>query len=303
MVAAGTQVDKVEIEGSVIRHIRTTVMSEAPLSEVQPRLVTRLATVFPVLPSAAPTRYLEFDPNTGRGILITEQAPQLRRIRVRHTRGRDAVYRDDAAREADSDGASAWNVMFPYTYFVFPFRMTEQTAGRLSSFTIDGTMLLFRRDPFRSQEDTFWNARTPNVDNGGGICWGGTLSPQPSFSAHIDYMINTFYTSTFNQDLGHHTPFNNSLTEWEAHSGPLDYLTWPMWDGPGAQNINAIRAYLVGGQPVPNIAELNPAFVALPELPQNFTVLRAQQWLNSLPEGARRRFVVALSTTPEASDG
>lgn len=289
--------DKIVIEGNLMRHIRTSVISEAPLDSISEHLITRLPTIFPVLPSAGPTRYIGFDPNTQRGMMIVEIPPRTRSINVAHSGDR---YREDAA--ANKTG---WRVTFPFTYFVFPFHTMELTGGRIREFTIGNTGLFWRKETFRNADADFFHiAAVPNVDTGGGICWGSTITPQGSLSEHIDAMINTFFTSTFNQDLGHRTPFGTSLTQWEKDSEqPLNYLNWELWNEETNVNIEQLWAIFAQDQVPPvNMAELNPAYVDIPELPQNFTVLRAREWLQSLTPQHRARLAVALQPLDVAEE-
>lgn len=291
--------DRIVIEGSMIRHVRETLISEAPLESLSQHLVTRLPTIFPVLPSAGPTRYIGFDPNTQRGLMIVEVAPRTRSIQVRHASGQ---YPDDEAR-AGRSAVGTFRVNFPFSYFVFPFRTSEQTDGALTNFTIGNTALYWRKEPFRdAATDQFYIAQCPNIDTAGGICWGGTINPEGSLSAHVDAMINEFFTTQFNEDLGHRTPFGHSLIQWEDDSQtPLSYLGWPMFGtrGLGQTIENIWNTWAHNRAPIPNMAELNPAFVDIPELPQNFTVLRARQWLDTLPAQTRTRFVAALELSAD----
>lgn len=289
--------DRLIIEGQVIRHVRETVVSEAPLDSLASRLVTRLPTTFPTLPSAAATRFLAFDPNAGRGLILLEVKPRHHTIQVMHHGG---TYPEDAAR-ADADHISRFRVLLPYTYFVFPFS-TREINGQMTNFTVDGGSLYWRKDPYRHDDPTLVIAPVPNVDNGGGICWGSTARPGRSLSEHLDALVNEFFLTQFNEDLGHRTPFGTSLTEWERNSqSGLDFLSWPFWDSDQAHSVTmeSIWTQNIGGARLPNMADINPSFVEIPPLPEDFTVARAQQWLAQLNPGQRRRLSAAITLNEE----
>lgn len=286
--------ERIIIEGNIARWVREEVINEASLESLAPHLTTRLSTTLPVLPQHA-TRYVSFDPEAGNGIIVVETTPKRHTMVVRHSS--HSAHTEDAARR-DNDGLSRFNVQLPYQYFAYSFTVRERD-GRLSNFTIDRSHLFWAKDPVRSPDDQLWVARCPNVDSGGGICWGSTTSDSSSLSARIDDLVNNFYTTTFNEDLGHLTPFDDSLLRWEADSeDPLAYRNWPMWDGT-SRPLSAIHQYLRTAEPT-NMAELNPTHVDLPVLPENFTVARAQQWIASLSDGARRRLEAAIASEPIA---
>jgi hypothetical protein len=292
--------DKMVIEGSIIRHIREQVIAEAPLADMAPHLITRLPTIFPVLPSTGATRYLGFDPQSHRGLILVELQPRTHNIVVQHQPLAHSRYRQDAERR-NADDKSVFKVALPFTYFLFAFNVRETLPGILSNFTVDGASLWFRREPIREYTDTLIPAQVPNVDSGGGICWGSTVRPQNSLSAHIDAMINEFFHTTFNEDLGHRTPFGTSLLEWERNSvNPMAYYNWPMWEEEfDAITLNDLWQRNIHGIPAPDVMQLNPSFVEMPELPPEFTVLYAKEWLAALPEAARNRMITAATQVQE----
>ena len=160
------------------------------------------------------------------------------------------------------------------------------------NFTIDSSYLFWAKDPIRAATDPVWIAPVPNVDGAGSICWGTTDSDSSSLSAKIDDLVNNFFTTTFNEDLGHRTPFGTSLTQWETNSvDPLAWREWVFWNSTSME-VSAIAARMGSAEPT-NMAELDPSFLDLPILPPNFTVLRAREWFDGLSAGAQRRLLLA----------
>lgn len=282
--------EQIIIEGDVARRVRMEVLDETLLANLAPHLTTRLATTLPVLPQN-PARFINFNPETGDGIILIETRPRRHIIQVQHRSDR---YARDAERR-DDDGLSRFNVQLPYQYFAYAFTFhTRQDA--LANFTVGAAFLFWAKEPFREPTDTLYVASCPNVDSSGSICWGSTRSDASSLSAKLDDQVNNFFTTIFNEDLGHMTPFGTSMLEWEeASEDPLAWRTWEYWDNARAMTVEEIADH-ISAAPLTNMAELNPAFVAIPPLPENFTLARAQEYLSSLNPGAHRRLAAALAT-------
>jgi hypothetical protein len=292
--------DRIVIEGGIVRSERIEVLGETALSLIEPYLTRYERTTFPVLPRG--TVHLAYDRNTGAGHLLVEQPPQRHTLAVAH-HGRY----NEQGHGRNPEGADLFTVQFPYQYFAFTFTMRIREDYPVN-FTVDGNLLYWRPLPLTSEDDWLYPAAVPNVDPGGGICWGGTLhhADNTSLVQRINAMVNSFAHTTFNEDLGHRTPFGTSLTRWvESSADPLAHLSRAYWQNPERptdlrraafqlQNIN----HQIGGERLP-IAEINPSFVAIPELPDNFTVARAREYLRQLPEGPRRRMIAAVASLDE----
>lgn len=293
--------DRVVIEGGVVRHERIETVSQAPLEALAPHLVKPIATILPVLP-ANPVRYIAFDGETNRGLMLVEKAPGLRHIRVAHE---GAHYTDDYQRRdaaGDAGQAGTWRVQFPWSYFAFPFRVSVQGAGVLHDFVIDNTLLYWSREQFRTTQQQLLPARAPNVDEDGRICWGYTRAVNTSLSERVDDYINNFSTTTFNEHLGHVTPFGTSLTEWETQSpadNPLAWRDWPIWEQQAGRFITVDQIpHETPATPL-EAAQLDPTYIELPPVPQNFTIARAREYLLGLAEPARQRLILAVQAFTE----
>lgn len=287
--------ERIIIEGDRARLERIELLSETPLAALAPHLTTRLATVMPVLPRN-PVRYLAFDPNDGRGLMLVETPPKRTVLTMRHRT--DTNHRIDAARARDSDdGLARFYVQTPYQYFAYAFTF-DVSGEALARFGISRHYLFWARDPISEPSSPIWRALCPNIDETGSICFGGTPSDSTSLAAKVDDLVNNFFTTTFNEDLGHATPFEGSLLDWERDSEtPMSYRNWPLWEEPPLR-VEQLPSY-VHETPITPIAEINPTHVNLPELPENFTVLRARRWLQQLDEGARRRITYAIQHLTE----
>jgi hypothetical protein len=285
--------DTIELDGTGrARLVRRQVLHEGALADLAPHLTTRLPTTLPVLPQN-PTRFAHFDPETGTGLFLIETPPRLHHMRVAHYSGRHPT---DQERQTDGN-VGVFKVQLPWQYFAYSVHIAI-TGSSLRDFSVRESFLYWARDPIRSTSDKMFPALCPNVDEAGSICWGQTQSDSSSLSAQLDDLVNNFFTTTFNEDLGHFTPFGFSLTEWEADSeDPLAHRAWPIWEQDNGLTALEVHEALLNREPT-NIANLNPAYVALPTLPHDFTVARAREWWDSLDEGAQRRLSAALALEP-----
>jgi hypothetical protein len=289
------------IEGDIVRQIRTEIISEAPLQSLAPFLTTKLPTTIPVLPQN-PTRFLYFDPNAKTGIIIVETKPRRHVIQMLHERGDDdhIDYPEDFKRK-DDDNISRFNVLLPWQYFAYTFKV-ELAGDSFTSFQVDRSSLFWAPEPYRTEDQLLWVAKCPNVDEDGRICWGGTASHETSLSARIDDLTNNFFVTIFNSHLGHTSPFDHSLTEWEKHSdGLLAHRDWPIWEPNLGTPVTSIAERMLQAKPT-NMADLDPSFVNIPPLPENFTVARAQHWIAGLDDGTRRRLLAAVARATEETN-
>lgn len=283
--------DQVIIEGDAVRLVRTQVIHETLLNNLVPHLFTREPVTLPLLPRN-PVRFLSFNPDAQNGLAVLETKPRRTTMQVRHSG--DTRQTRDASR-AEHDGIARFNVALPFQYFAYNLRITPRRDGTLENFTIVDSYLFWSPTAITSPNDRLWIAQCPNVNGSGGICWGSTRSDPTSLANRLDDLTNNFWTTVFNEDLGHRTPFGTSMTEWEEHSDGLSpHLNWPMFRTPGPFAWSELPDR-VGHHPR-SVADLDPSFVELPELPEAFSLARAHEWLNSLPENTLRRLTLALDT-------
>lgn len=285
--------DRIVFEGGLVRRERIETLSEVPIESMRDLLVRKIATTFPILPTN-PVRYMHFDGETGRGMWLVETPPARRYIRVWH--GREERY-DDGQRR-DDEGVGIWHVQLPWQYFRFSFS-THERDGAIANFTIDDTYLFWAKNALRGPDHPLFPAPVPNVDNAGKICWGGTRADSTSLNARIDDYINNFTTTTFNEDLGHRTPFGHSLTDWEENydaNNPLAWHNWDVWQGTPITPLELSKE--LEPTALPPMAQLNPSYIELPTPPANFTLARAQEYLAGLTPAARLRLAAAFANVP-----
>lgn len=285
---------RIEIEGQVARVIEETIVAETSLAALMPHLETRLPSYLPLLPDH--TRVVAFNPDTKRGALLVELPPARRHLRVRIERG-DRVPPID--RDRTAQGLAVWHVQMPFQYFFYAFTLRDTTTriAGTQDFTLDNGLYLWRKEAIRSLNDPVWTGRIWNVDNNARICWGYTRHETASLALRVDDMVKSFPHTIFNLHLGYPRPNElASMLAWEQESeNPLAYREWSDWNGtPLYRSINELfeRAMREEGLPTPTPLENGTDAIPLP--PETFTVARALEWMDGLPEQRRNRFLHAL---------
>jgi hypothetical protein len=291
-----TAIEQIIIEGDEARVVRVETVSRSLLKNLGPHLTTQQPVTLPIMPQN-PVRFAFFDGEQGDAVFLVETSPRRAWMQMIHER-RDTNHPEDHRRADPADGVARFHVALPWQYFAFYVKIKPRPDGSFTDFTIANSRLFWAKDAIRALTDKLVVAPCPNVDTDGRICWGSTAVPETHLSARIDGLVNAFWTTQFNEHLGHNTPFRGSMTEWEKHSeGIAPHRAWPIWDTIRSLTAkDVIEALRAGG--ATNPADLDPSYMVVPELPQNFTVARAREWVEQLPEGARRRLMLAITDIP-----
>jgi len=275
-------------------------LGEAPLDALAPHLITRQATIMPVLPDH--TRVAYYNPETRQGAVIVEKHPTVETIVVGYDTGyRDLADEDRERVERGGERRAEFRIPLPYIEFEFQFALIDGTGrdnttfdDHLVQFRIDKTHAYMRPNPIRALDDPLWWARIPNISPGGSICWGQTRADTGSLSARIDEKVKTFFRTPFNNHLGMPIPSKyTSYSAWERDADTIGaYLDWPEW------NTSEYTVTAVLGTTAPQdttaLVETGTAW-NLPEPPRMFTIGRAREWANSLDTRARRVVLEAVT--------
>lgn len=296
------QIEQIIIEGDKATLVRHEIVTETLLANLAPHLFVEKPVSMPMLPQN-PVRFSHFDGTAGKGVFLIETYPRRTWMRMIHDRG-EGDFPDDEARETDENGIAVFNVHIPWQYFAFPVTFTRNAEGQLIDFTVHRSRLYWAKKAIHTVDDELFIAPAPNVDELGYICWGGTGADTTHLHGRMDHLVNNFWSTVFNEHLGHQTPFGGSLTEWEANSEGIEpHLQWDWWDSRRARKITVKDVMITAhdGTEI-NLASLDPSWTNMPDLPQNATVGRFREWIDSLPEGARRRLLLATQdvTIPDA---
>lgn len=291
---------RIEIEGQIARVVEQTTLYETTLEQLMPQLVTRLPTYLPILPDQ--TKVVAFNPETKRGGLLIEQPPARRNLRIFNDRG--ATNGPDARRQNENaDNIGVFHLQMPWVYFFYGFTVgidgeafNEDTI--LQDFRLDQGFYLWRNEKLTSMDDRLWRGKVPNVDNGSWICWGYTRHDTSSLAERINDMVKNFSSTTFNYHLDAPKPNKyRSYTAWEEDSlkDPLCYLNWDEWTSDQTV-VGTVSQFFTRhvDTPLGPVADLSRSTDVIPEPPAQFTVARALDWMNNLPEHRRAQFLHAL---------
>lgn len=296
--------DFIEIEGQIARLVKRQITAEVPLSELMPHLTIQQPTFLPVLPDH--TRIVAFNPETRRGAVLIELAPSRKGFRIHNdqgeTRGPDAKRQNEAP-----DLVGVFQLQLPWAYFIYSFRIgtdnTAITGGKLQDFTIDQGLYFWRPDRIQKLDDQLWGGRIPNVDTQGWICWGNSRHETTSLANRINDMVKNFTNTKFNYHLGAPKPsIYPNYTEWEKDSlkNPLCFSAWEEWKTLPGRTIQSVFESLMD-KDLPAASDLSRSELAIPEPPAYFSVARAAEWMNALPEQSRARFLHALRRWTDAN--
>lgn len=303
--------DFIEIEGEIVRHIRREVVSETTLALAAPHLERRAPSLYPVLPRN--TVVAAFDPDAKRGALIVERVPERVNLNVHFDMGLTG----NTPNEDYNRGRRAqFNIQFPYLYFVYGYKMDVRPVGDhvgLARFSLDRSNLFWAPKPIVNLDDRIWPAKLANVNNSALICWGTpNWDTQDTMATRINQMVNEFPITTFTNHYGMPRPSDYaSYVAWEAASeNPLCFRDWEQFKtNTGSKKVDEfILKIMANGTGVDYTGMPRPedmAEVIIPEPPAQFTTGRLRQWIETIPEPLRRRFLAEAARVgaEEPTDG
>ena len=149
----------------------------------------------------------------------------------------------------------------PWEYYVVSVSNAPQTNDFGSVWYQMSTMYLFwaKNKVEDIEELSLFTCNIPNVSEWGDICLGETNSTEPNMTRRITEVVNMFYDTTFNGDLGAAPGPYRSWGEWVAAGkaeDPMAESVWPITDQ--ASSIKKILGSL-NSFVLPNTADLRPA--------------------------------------------
>lgn len=128
-----------------------------------------------------------------RTIVVIEQPPQIRSV----TLSPELVsFKDISASQGNNSSGYRFRLSFPYVLFFLIF-----DKGKYS-----GHELYFRNKPLLSTRERVYLAPIPNIfsENGSRMCMGEgfNINKNDSISKQSEFVVSTFWQSTFNDHLG-----------------------------------------------------------------------------------------------------
>ena len=301
-------VQRIEIEGELVRVIHVDVVQSARLEDVLPHIENRPPISMFHPRSAIYTHWNESNPANKQVKYLLELPPGIRSIIK-------SGYR--------------YRIALPWTYFVFSFT-TASDVNYGPNWQIIDYFVFHARDRVRDMESRLWSAFLPNVYEDGRICFGSTSPPidQP-LADRVDQYVNDWYQTQFNNDVHgsrlHPLPYGGRLPNgWNlwvtatTERGASSYLDWPEWnqtqEEDGAPSFTVAQALGIIPDPntrhayhmpiVPNRPAIATVADAIPPIQFPMTFGRSEEWLRTLEPTQRHRLHQALNLiiaeTPDA---
>lgn len=294
-------VQRIEIEGDLVRVINVDVITQAALTDILPHIENRPPITMFKPRSAIFTHWDESNPSNKIVKFLCELAPGTRAI-VKNNR--------------------RYRIALPWTYFVFSFS-TSRDINQGASWSIIDYFVFHSRDRVTGLDSRLWSAFLPNVYSDGRICFGSTGpdTNQP-LADRVDQLVNNWYLTQFNNDVHgtrqHPLPYRGRLPNGWAlwvnatnERGASSYLDWPEWEMTnGEEGVESFTVREVLGIQDENTARtsnhgdnirINPDRVtsptvrdAIPEIISPMTFGRAEEWLRTITPVDRFRLNVAL---------
>lgn len=270
-----------EIQGDEVVVRRTEVLRKMKLAQLMPHLVQRAPVTLPNLPRTAVfAHYDESQPNKKIVYFLSEIAPGIKTITKEN--------------KLSGHNKRRYRLAMPWTYFWF----VAVQEGTRTNFTITDYRCFHSRKQYKDVATSeFFVAFCPNIykDNGT-ICFGSTGAPVDTVDKQIDYIVNTWYTTEFNDHLDRSDmmwPFGgNSFKNWverTSSDGTNAWLDFPEWN---STRKKFTIADLLGA----GVARTDKmtSDVSIPEIPVPMTFGRAEEWLKSISPVNRGRLKIAL---------
>jgi len=123
--------------------------------------------------------------------------------------------------------SGTFKVAMPWQYFLFSWERVNENEWGIKYY-INRSFVLWSKKRITSLNDPCGIARLPNVyGDANGICFGGVYSKVVDHIQRMDDLVNSFYGSKFNDDLGLRVPYK-SMEVWQekTEQNPFCWMGW-----------------------------------------------------------------------------
>jgi len=155
------------------------------------------------------------------------------------------LYFENEYDESREIPAGTAEVAMPWQYFIFRVEDAEPNTLGIEKH-INTVQLLWAKERLTSRDAPVSVAQIPNVDDSAYICLGDAF-PQSDMpiADRIDEIMSTFYSelSTFNHDLGWHTPYGNDETDtwvFQTQRYPNIWKQWSLYTLPFSNFVQTV---------------------------------------------------------------
>lgn len=264
-------VQKLEIQGDEVQVVETQVVRKIALKDLMPHLVQRPPITIANLPRTAVfVHWDETNPIRRVMYLLCEMSPGVRTI----TKGYGGSKRK-------------YRLAFPWTYFWFVC-VNEGTRWAITNYKA-----FHAPKRYNGPKSELWTAFCPNINHQrADICFGSTGAPPGPIDEQIDWIVNNWYVTEFNDHLdGEMTyPFGGrNFKNWvdKTTENPACWTDFPEWKN-GARKQWTVEAVV---QASANIRpEIMEAVYAIPEIKTPLTFGSADEWLREKVPNATDRW-------------
>lgn len=269
------RVQQVIIEGGLVKIVEVAIVKQASLEDFLPLLTTRQPIHVPNLPAGITHLGAYPLPNGATEVdVLVENIPAMHYIAFQ----KGAIHRNA------QNPVLNYRLALPWTYFAF--NMTSDDPNLKGSWSCSNWTIWWSNTRVTSLNDKVSRVNLPNCYADGRICFGSLgRAGTNTLADFVNGTINTFWTSTFNEDLTVTYPGGyQNFEEWQAASTntPDIWTTWPELHTPFKTLKEVFRA------PADRFA---PVIVegTIPAVPMPYTFASIDQWFNLMGHEEKQR--------------
>lgn len=271
------------IENNQARIVDITESYPCSIEDLVKKLETKPDFQYGPLPEG--TAFVAITDNGNRIRILIGRPPGIRQVTTDYHHLRFVSTEDEGSTRTR---LRHYTVSLPWLYWHF----SGSIIGT-DDISIDESYMYASLQKITSMSDMIYRVPLPNLYSDARICWGSS-SPDSSIRglARLDVLVNEYFNTEFNDDLYQPVPRPfTSMTEWQAATA-AEKNTWTKLnlDPMGILSDQFLQPHLIANPQVT---------ITIPPPPESFTIGRAREWMNSIPERDRRVILNALATFAE----
>jgi hypothetical protein len=263
------------IEGGMIRVIEEKILHQAPLEAALANIVTRTPAIVTNVPEGCKHFAVFPTPDGLEASVVIEEYPSVKNIVYHPRNGERKVYR----------------VHMPFVYFTFRLLNPDQTGA--GTWTLNDWRVFVAPHIVKGIDEPLLAVPLPNTSADGRTCEGNIEYMRSGSNELGDicrYIVNTFWTTTFNDHMGIRFPGGfKGFEEWQeaATKDPMQWKDWKKsWDT-DAKTGTAFRT-IFGSK----VRFDDPIITdgMIPSIRAPYTYDQFDEWYKALPKMAQEKF-------------
>lgn len=252
-----------EIVGGEVRFYNRNLVDSKPLSELVKQYASEEHNNWrsPILPPGT----IAVSSSHGFSMFAIERPPRRTHIIGAHDLGEFMTEVEDHVR--DGDKTIVQNLPVPWEYYIISVSDRAHPLGFGGEAHAFGALSVFwsRKKLDSTSELELYTANLPNISSNGLVCLGATAPVNNDPQAKVTEMIDGFYDSVFNTDLGSQSGPAPSWYDWgklREHEGDaIDKMGFPQ-DPVGASLEQIMQSQ--GFAPIPQAQEAFASILGTP---------------------------------------